>query len=444
MADSIWRGMLRKKQVRYSILLMMFYAGFVITMDAYKISSLAPFWSTDLGVTPDQLGRILASTNLGVIPMLLFAGILSDWWGGKKVTFAAILCGSIVSGLMVLVDSADEMYYRNILVGLCLGAIVPGALRLISQWFPAQDVDGASSIFYSGLLASGILGTPIAIFLANRFGWQAAFLVIAAVGIPCAVWILFGATDQPEGKEGITAEELAYIQAGRVEVSKPTFRELAAAVSSNKGVLVIVLAVGIPTAANQLVQWVWTSTMLYAGINADLVALVMPMILVAPAVYGFIHGTVSRSVFKGNLRLLMAFGGLLAAAGAFAAAFWPSAPWWLWAFLIMVPGALTNYFLNSSAPAYYMSTVGPRFVGTLVGAHAFVSAVFAWYLLNESGKWVDSNATGLAQTRLIWIVAGFVYLVPVILVWLANKVIVTEQAGHKDEVTAPSLATTTE
>ncbi len=437
MANSIWRELLKKKQVRYSILMMMFYAGFVVSMDAYKVASLAPFWSSDLGMTADQLGKILASTSLGLIPMLLFAGILSDWWGAKKVTFIAVLFGAIISGLMAFAVSFDQMYYRNILVGLCFGAIVPAALRLISQWFPAQDVDGASSIFYSGLLASGVLGTPIAIFIANHFGWQSAFLFIAVVGIPCAFWILFGATEQPEDKKGITSQELSYIQAGRVAVAKPTFREFVSAVSANKSVIIIVFAAGIPTAANFLVQWMWTATMMHAGINADLVALVVPIFLAITALYGFIHGTVSHRIFKGNLRLLMAFGGLLAAVGKFTAAYWTSAPWWLWAFLIIVPGSLTNYFLNSSAPAYYLGTVGPRFVGTLVGANTFIQGVFSWYLLNESGKWIDTTATGLAQTRLIWIVSGFVYLVPVVLVWFAKKVIVREQVRPADEGLAP-------
>ena len=415
----------------------MFYAGFVLSMDTYKVAALAPFWSSELGMTADQIGKILASTNLGLIPMLLFAGILSDWWGAKKIAFIAVLFGSIISGLMAFAVSFDQMYYRNILVGLCFGAIVPAALRLISGWFPAQDVDGASSIFYSGLLASGVLGTPVAIFIANHFGWQFAFLFVAAVGIPCAFWILFRATEQPEDKKGITAEELSYIQAGRVEVTKPTIAEFVSAVSSNRSVIIIVFAAGIPTAANLLVQWVWTATMMHAGINADLVALVMPILLIIPALYGFIHGTVSRRVFKGNLRLLMAFGGLLAAVGSFAAAFWTSAPWWLWGFLIIVPGSLTNYFINSSAPAYYLDTVGPRFVGTLVGANTFIQSVFSWYLLNESGKWVDTTAVELAQTQLVWIVAGFVYLVPVVLVWFAKKVIVSGQVRPEDEGPAP-------
>ncbi len=419
----------------------MFYAGVVLTLDTYKVSALAPFWSSELGMTADQIGKILASTNLGLIPMLLAAGILSDWWGAKKVTFIAVLMGSIVSGLMAFVVTFDEMYYRNILIGLCYGAIVPGALRLISQWFPAQDVNGASAIFYSGLLASGVLGTPIAIFIANHFGWQFAFLFIAAIGIPCAFWILFGATEQPEDKKGITSEELSYIQTGRVEVTKPTFREFVSTVLSNKSVIIIVFAVGIPTAANFLVQWIWTATMMHAGINADLVALVMPILLALPALYGLFHGTVSSRIFKGNLRLLMVFGGLLAALGSFIAALWTSAPWWLWAFLIVVPGALTNYFLNSSAPAYYLGTVGPKFVGTLVGANTFISGVFSWYFLNESGKWVDTTATGLAQTQWIWIVAGCVYLVPVVLVWFAKKVIVTGQVRPEVEVSASSLAT---
>ena len=437
MANSIWREILKKKQFRYSTLLMMFYAGFVVSMDAYKIGTLAPFWSSELGMTADQIGKILASTNLGLIPMLLFAGILSDWWGAKKVTFTTVLFGSIISGLMAFVVTFDEMYYRNILVGMCLGAIVPGALRLISQWFPAQDVGGASAIVYSGMMASGILGAPIAIFIANHFGWQFAFLFIAVVGIPCAIWILFGAAEHPEDKKGISSEELSYIQAGRVVEAKPTFREFVSAVSSNKSVIIIVFAAGIPTAATFLFQWIWTATMMHAGINADLVALVMPIFLALPALYGFIHGTVSSRIFKGNLRLMMVFGGLLAAIGTFAAAFWTNAPWWLWGFLIIVPGALTNYFLNSSAPAYYLGTVGPRFVGTLVGANTFIQGVFSWYLLNESGKWVDTTATGLAQTQLIWIVAGCVYLVPVVLVWFAKKVIVRGQVRPEDEGVAP-------
>lgn len=83
--------------------------------------------------------------------------------------------------------------------------------------------------------------------------------------------------------------------------------------------------------------------------------------------------------------------------------------------LILVLGVIPNYFINSSAPANYLGTVG-QICRDIGGCKQIYSKCHTWYLLNESGKWVGAAASVLTQTRLIWIVAEFVYLVPVVLV----------------------------
>ena len=440
MNTSMWGEIFKKKQFRYSILLMMFYAGFVLAMDSGKVTSLSAFWSEALKMQPEQVSQIMASTNIGMIPMLFLGGVLADWLGGKKVVFWSVLLGSIISGLMALVKSYDEMYFRNVLFGLCYGAVTPGAMRLIAQWFPAKDVTGAAAVYYGGMLASGLLGTPVAIFIANHFGWQFAFLFVAAVGIPCAIWILFGATERPENKKGITEGELKYIQEGRAAAEKVPFKEILKALS-NKNVLIIALCAAIGTAPTFLFAWVYYGTMVYAGVNPDVAGVVLPLALGASAVYGIFHGDVVVKIFKGNLRLLMAFGGLLAAAFTLLAAFWTSAPWWLWAFFILFFGALTNSFLNSVAPSYYVGAVGPKVVGSLVGVNSIIQTTIGWFLTNYSGQWLNTEATGLAVVKPVYIIAACVYLIPVVLVWFAKDVNVLKlsQAAGEAEAATPAV-----
>jgi ACS family hexuronate transporter-like MFS transporter len=63
----------------------------------------------------------------------------------------------------------------------------PAALKLTSEWFPPHERSTASGIFNSGSALGAIIVPPLIAIVASRYGWQSAFVILAALGY---VWLV--------------------------------------------------------------------------------------------------------------------------------------------------------------------------------------------------------------------------------------------------------------
>jgi ACS family hexuronate transporter-like MFS transporter len=87
----------------------------------------------------------------------------------------------------------------------------PAAIKATAEYFPKKDRAFSTSIFNAGATV-GALVAPITIpFLAQAWGWEAAFIVIGAFGF---LWMGFWVFiyKKPEKTLKVNAAELAYIQ----------------------------------------------------------------------------------------------------------------------------------------------------------------------------------------------------------------------------------------
>ena len=406
---------------RYIVLGLLFIVGALACNNATKASTLVSFWGAGLSLGTVEIGRINAAYMLGFLPMVLLGGPFADWFGSKK-TLLICLGGLVISGLLIATaKDYTQMYIYNVIAGVFYGLLTPAAAKLISQWFPAKEVGGATSIFFSGLIASGVLLNPIVLMLSSRVSWQAGYNVIALAGIPVIIAMLFIFKDIPEQSKAVKPEELEYITGARLPAGgKANWKELQKVITK-PSVLIILIAVAVGAASTFLVSWVWYGTMGILGINVDTVAAVTPILLGLGAAYGFFHGKVITGVFKGNLRLVMSFGGILGVVALALAALVPM-NWIVWAFLILAIGLTLNSFLIGTSNAYFSVLLGPKYIGSVMGLLTLVQQFFGWFISQESGKWVNGSAEGLAQLTPIYLVSAGLCLVAAILPWLAKGV----------------------
>jgi sugar phosphate permease len=141
---------------------------------------------------------------------------------GARATLTRILIPwGVVSIAMVYVSTPAIFYVMRFLLGAFEAGLVPGALFLLTQWFPKQRRGGVIALFMLGMPISGLLGGPLAGWAMDTLqdviglaGWQWLFVVegIPAVvlGIVCALVL----TDSPDEAIWLSKNEKDVITEG--------------------------------------------------------------------------------------------------------------------------------------------------------------------------------------------------------------------------------------
>lgn len=147
---------------------------------------LLPLIREDLGISFTDAGLLSAAATfsyaLGQIP----AGFLSDRYGPRRLFFIGLLGWSAFSLLLGLIHVFWLAIATQLLAGTFRALLFAPGLSLLASWFPPQRRATAMSLYMLGGFAGTIvlsLGGPL---LTAAWGWRAAFMLLAGLGIVTA------------------------------------------------------------------------------------------------------------------------------------------------------------------------------------------------------------------------------------------------------------------
>jgi MFS transporter, ACS family, aldohexuronate transporter len=110
-----------------------------------------------------------------------------------------------------LVTSVFGFGFARFLLGLGEAGNFPAAVKAVSDWFPKQERALATGWFNSGSNVGAILAPLTVPWLALRFGWRWAFVVVGAVGLLwIAAWLLL--YQDPAHHPRLSRAELYYVR----------------------------------------------------------------------------------------------------------------------------------------------------------------------------------------------------------------------------------------
>ncbi|KAA6333306.1 Hexuronate transporter [termite gut metagenome] len=239
----------KRTNYRWVICTMLFFATTVNYLDRQVLSlTWKDFIAPEFHWTNNDYGNITALFSIIYAASMLFAGRLVDWLGTKKGFLLAIgiwslgaclhaFCGIATSGIitgnwfvgfetakdiiaavnntaMIVNVSVTLFIFARFVLAVGESGNFPAAIKATAEYFPKKDRAFSTSIFNAGATV-GALGAPISIpFLAKAWGWEAAFIVIGALGF---LWMGFWTFlyKKPETNPKVNAAELAYIQQDR-------------------------------------------------------------------------------------------------------------------------------------------------------------------------------------------------------------------------------------
>jgi ACS family hexuronate transporter-like MFS transporter len=215
---------------RWTICALLFFATTVNYLDRQVLSLLKPTLEEQFHWTNSDYADIAAMFQFVYAISMLFAGRIIDKLGTKKGYAWAIILwsvGAIIHSLAipigeklsfllgwigiatVPVSILGFMFSRAIL-GLGESGNFPAAIKATAEYFPKKERSLATGIFNSGSNVGAILAPLSVPWIAANWGWEAAFLIIGAIGF---IWLAFWLIcyERPDQQKRLSKEELEYI-----------------------------------------------------------------------------------------------------------------------------------------------------------------------------------------------------------------------------------------
>lgn len=227
---------------RWWICALLFVATTVNYMDRQVLSlTWKDFIAPEFHWTDSDYGTITGFFSIFYAVACLFAGKFIDFMGLKKGYLIAIFvwslgaclhagCGWVTmqcegldsvealraveagSTVALAISTLSVYLFLTCRAVLALGEAgnFPAAIKVTAEYFPKKDRAYATSIFNAGA-SVGALAAPLTIpILAEAWGWEAAFIIIGALGF---IWMYFWHImyEKPELSKHVAPDELAYI-----------------------------------------------------------------------------------------------------------------------------------------------------------------------------------------------------------------------------------------
>jgi AAHS family 4-hydroxybenzoate transporter-like MFS transporter len=162
-------------QVRVIVLcgLIVLLDGFDIQAMALAVPSLAAEWS----LPPSGFGLALTASLVGIGVGAAFVGPLGDRYGRRPLLIASLAlvgAGSLATGFST---SQTQLVAWRFVTGLGLGASLPNAVALTSEYVPARRRAALLTLMYCQVAVGALTAGFVAPTIIETSGWQGIFFV---------------------------------------------------------------------------------------------------------------------------------------------------------------------------------------------------------------------------------------------------------------------------
>ncbi|MHC6226225.1 MFS transporter [Pseudomonas sp. X10] len=187
-------------------MLVLFMCFTCMTIDGFDIQSMAyvaPEIISQWGIAKASLGPVFGVSLVGMLLGSLIFGSIADAIGRRPVLIAAHLLLALTMFATTYAESITGLMVMRLLSGLAMGAIVPNAIAMATEFAPNRNKVTLLMLVSSGMVFGGIVGGVIAAWLIPLFGWHSVFYTGAIAPLVLALLML---ALMPESMQWLTAK----------------------------------------------------------------------------------------------------------------------------------------------------------------------------------------------------------------------------------------------
>lgn len=176
---------------QWRIVLLCFLIVFLDGLDTAAMGFIAPALTQDWGIDRASLGPVMSAALIGMVFGALGSGPLADRYGRKLVLVAAVFLFGLFSLASAYSTNVEQLLALRFLTGLGLGAAMPNATTLLSEYTPERLKSLLVTSMFCGFNLGMACGGFVSAKLIPLFGWHSLLLLGGLLPLVLAVVLLF-------------------------------------------------------------------------------------------------------------------------------------------------------------------------------------------------------------------------------------------------------------
>jgi predicted MFS family arabinose efflux permease len=159
------------------------FLQFTVILDFMIISPLGAMVMPALKIAPAQFGLVVSIYAFSAGGAGLLTAGFADRFDRKKLLLF-FYCGFIAGTLLCgVARSYQFLLFARMITGVFAGVIGSIVFAITTDLFAYQLRGRVMGVVQTAFAATSVIGIPVGLYLSNRWGWNAPFLLIVAVSV---------------------------------------------------------------------------------------------------------------------------------------------------------------------------------------------------------------------------------------------------------------------
>lgn len=162
---------------QWRVVILCFLIVLLDGLDTAAMGFIAPALSQEWGIDRASLGPVMSAALVGMVFGALGSGPLADRFGRKRVLVGAVLLFGGFSLASAFSNNVEQLMILRFLTGLGLGAGMPNAATLLSEYTPERHKSLLVTSMFCGFNLGMAGGGFISAWLIPAYGWHSLLLL---------------------------------------------------------------------------------------------------------------------------------------------------------------------------------------------------------------------------------------------------------------------------
>ena len=162
---------------QWRVVILCFLIVFLDGLDTAAMGFIAPALSVEWGIDRASLGPVMSAALIGMVFGALGSGPLADRFGRKVVLVVAVFLFGLFSLLSAYSSNIDQLLILRLLTGLGLGAAMPNATTLLSEYTPERLKSLLVTSMFCGFNLGMACGGFVSAKLIPAMGWRSLLML---------------------------------------------------------------------------------------------------------------------------------------------------------------------------------------------------------------------------------------------------------------------------
>lgn len=167
----------------------MVLAGFCAFLTLYAPQPILPMLAGVFHASNVMISLMITASTIGVALAAPVMGQVADRIGRKRIIVLSAFTLGAATLLIPTSTTLGMLLFWRFMQGVATPGVFSVTTAYVHDEWPPQGAASAISAYVSGTVIGGFSGRVIAGFIAERWGWHAAFFLLGAISLAIAVYV---------------------------------------------------------------------------------------------------------------------------------------------------------------------------------------------------------------------------------------------------------------